>query len=180
MSCWWLNSLNFFRKQLTISIVIENTQNIQPKIHSSGIFLQISSHMYVQGCSLQYFFCFKIFLYLFYLLLFIFGCIGSSLLGVGFLQLQRAGATLRCRARASHCSGFSYCRAQALSVWASLAVAHGLSSCGSRAQLLRSMQDLPGPGLEPVCPALAGGFLTTAPPGKPQYFFLGSKILETP
>ena len=29
------------------------------------------------------------------------------------------------------------------------------------------MWDLPGPGLEPVFPALAGGFLTTAPPGKP-------------
>ena len=27
------------------------------------------------------------------------------------------------------------------------------------------MWDLPGPGLEPVTPALAGGFLTTAPPG---------------
>ena len=30
------------------------------------------------------------------------------------------------------------------------------------------MWDLPGPGLEPVTPALAGGFLTTAPPGKPH------------
>ena len=29
------------------------------------------------------------------------------------------------------------------------------------------MWDLPGPGLEPVSPALAGRFLTTAPPGKP-------------
>ena len=29
------------------------------------------------------------------------------------------------------------------------------------------MWDLPGPGLEPVSPALAGGFLTTASPGKP-------------
>ena len=28
------------------------------------------------------------------------------------------------------------------------------------------MWDLPGPGIEPVSPALAGGFLTTAPPGK--------------
>ena len=28
------------------------------------------------------------------------------------------------------------------------------------------MWDLPGPGLEPVSPVLAGGFLTTAPPGK--------------
>ena len=34
------------------------------------------------------------------------------------------------------------------------------------------MWDLPGPGLEPVSPALAGGFLTTAPPGKfLGYFF---------
>ena len=28
------------------------------------------------------------------------------------------------------------------------------------------MWDLPGPGIEPVSPALAGGFLTTGPPGK--------------
>ena len=42
-----------------------------------------------------------------------------------------------------------------------------LSSCGSRAQLLRGMWDPPRPGLEPVSPALAGGLPTTAPPGKP-------------
>ena len=34
------------------------------------------------------------------------------------------------------------------------------------------MWDLPGPGLESMSPALAGGFLTTAPPGKSQFFFL--------
>ena len=34
------------------------------------------------------------------------------------------------------------------------------------------MWDLPGAGLEPVSPALAGGFLTTAPPGKSGKFFL--------
>ena len=28
------------------------------------------------------------------------------------------------------------------------------------------MRDLPGPGLKPVSPALAGGLLTTAPPVK--------------
>ena len=44
---------------------------------------------------------------------------------------------------------------------------HRLSNCGSRAQLLRGMWDLPRPGLEPVSPALAGRFSTTAPPGKP-------------
>ena len=31
------------------------------------------------------------------------------------------------------------------------------------------MWDLPGPGLTPVSPALAGGLPTTAPPGKPLY-----------
>ena len=43
-----------------------------------------------------------------------------------------------------------------------------LSNCGSRAQLLRGMWDLPRAGLKPVSPALAGRFSTTAPPGKPQ------------
>ena len=43
-----------------------------------------------------------------------------------------------------------------------------LSSCGSQAQLLHGMWDLPRPGLEPMSPALAGRFSTTAPPGKPQ------------
>ena len=42
-----------------------------------------------------------------------------------------------------------------------------LSNCGSRAQSLRGMWDLPRPGLEPVSPALAGRLPTTAPPGKP-------------
>ena len=46
-----------------------------------------------------------------------------------------------------------------------------LSSCGSRAQLLRGMWDPPGPGLESVSPALAGRFSTTAPPGKPRKCF---------
>ena len=34
------------------------------------------------------------------------------------------------------------------------------------------MWDLPRPGLEPVSPALAGGFLTTVPPGKSLKRFL--------
>ena len=40
--------------------------------------------------------------------------------------------------------------------------------------MLRGMWDLPGPGLEPVSPALAGRFLTTAPPGKPSVYSLSS------
>ena len=60
-----------------------------------------------------------------------------------------------------------------LTIAASLIAEHRLqtrrlSNCGSRSQLLRGMWDLPRPGLEPVSPALAGRFLTTAPPGKPS------------
>ena len=57
------------------------------------------------------FFCFfnnYLFIYLF-----IYGCVGSSFLCEGFLQLQRAGATLHRGARASHCRGLSCCGAQA-------------------------------------------------------------------
>ena len=59
-----------------------------------------------------------------------------------------------------------------LTIAASLVAEHGLqtrrlSSCGSRAQLLCGMWDLPRPGLEPVSPSLTGRFSTTAPPGKP-------------
>ena len=59
-----------------------------------------------------------------------------------------------------------------LTIAASLVAEHRLqtrrlSNCGSRAQLLRGMRDLPRPGLEPVSPALAGRFLTAAPRGKP-------------
>ena len=45
----------------------------------------------------------------------------------------------------------------------SVVVAHGLSCSGG-------MWDLPRPGLEPVSSALAGRFLTTAPPGESLYF----------
>ena len=38
------------------------------------------------------------------------------------------------------------------------------------------MWDLRGPGFEPVSPALAGRFLATAPPGKPE---LTNKYLKT-
>ena len=37
-----------------------------------------------------------------------------------------------------------------------------------RALPFLSPRDLPDPGIEPVSPALAGGFFTTEPPGKPS------------
>ena len=68
-----------------------------------------------------------------------------------------------------------------LTILASLVAEHRLqtrrlSNCGSRAQLLHGMWDLPRPGLEPVSPALAGRLSSTAPPGQPlsSFFTLGS------
>jgi len=51
--------------------------------------------------------------------------------------------------------GLNSCRARALE--------HTLSSCGAQAQLLCGRWDLPGSGIEPVSPALTGGFFTTEP-----------------
>ena len=44
---------------------------------------------------------------------------------------------------------------------------HWLGACGTT-----GMWDLPGPGIEPVSPALAGRFLITRPPGKSMFFVL--------
>ena len=40
------------------------------------------------------------------------------------------------------------------------------------------MWDLPGPGIEPVTPALVGRFFTTEPPGKPSSRLLYTKDTE--
>ena len=63
------------------------------------------------------------------------------------------------RAQALGHMGFCSCGCWALE--------HRLDSCGTRAYSLHSVQDPPGPGIEPVSPALAGRFFTTKPPGKP-------------
>ena len=48
-----------------------------------------------------------------FIYLFIYGCVGSSFLCEGSLQLRQAGATLHRGARASHHRGLSCCGAQA-------------------------------------------------------------------
>ena len=109
------------------------------------------------------------FFFFFLINLFIlFGCIGSLLLHAGFLQLWGVGA--------SHCGGFSCCGVQALGMRAPVVVARGLSSCDTRAQVLRGMWDLPRPGLEHVSLALAGRFLATAPPGKSNTIILNHHL----
>ena len=96
---------------------------------------------------------------IFLLLFFIFGCAGSLLLCMGFLQLRQAGAT------------YSVVEVDGLLIaWLLLLRsmgfrAHCLSSCGTWTQLPWAMWNLPGPGIRSVSPALAGGCSTTGPPG---------------
>ena len=85
-----------------------------------------------------------------------------------------------CGIQGFHCSGFSYCGAQALGTQASVVAARGLNSslvlecrlgsCGAWAQLFHSMWDLPGPGTDSESLALQGGFLTTGPPVVLKFF----------
>ena len=56
---------------------------------------------------------FFFFFFFFNIYLFIYGCVGSSFLCEGFLQLRQVGATLHRGAQASHHRGLSCCGAQA-------------------------------------------------------------------
>ena len=106
---------------------------------------------------------------------------GAPIISIIFIYLFMGVLGLRFCARA-----FSSCGKRGplfiavrgpLTVAASLVAERRLSNYGSRAQLLCGMWDLPRPGLEPVSPALAGRFSTTAPPAKPYYYFLSLFIL---
>ena len=109
---------------------------------------------------------------------FIFGWAGPSLLWGFFSGCREWGLLSSCGARASHCGGPSCCRARALGCAGFIGAGRELSSCGSRAlehrlnsygawaQLLHGMWDLPGWGIKPTPPALAGRFFTPEPPGK--------------
>ena len=103
-------------------------------------------------------------------------CGERGLLLVAVHGLLIVVASLCCRARAlgTQASVVVACR---LSSCGSLALERRLSSCGAQAWLLRGMWDLPRPGLEPMSPALAGGFLTTAPSGNSLYFCFVNKFL---
>ena len=98
---------------------------------------------------------------------------------VGFLQLQWGGLFSSCGARASYCSGFSFCGAQVLGCM-------GFSTCGSWAVehrlivVVHECVDLPGSRIEPMSPALAGRFLSTAPPGKPTKSIKKKKKKQKP
>ena len=64
--------------------------------------------------------------YFFFLLINLFWLLWVFIAVRGLSLVAASWATLRCCAQASHCGGFSCCRARALGVWASVIVAHGL------------------------------------------------------
>ena len=51
----------------------------------------------------------------------------------GLSLVAASRGSLRCGVQASHCGGFSCCRAQAVRVQASVVVVRGVSSCGMQA-----------------------------------------------
>ena len=113
---------------------------------------------------------FIIFPFLFFLFFLFFGCVRSSVRARAFFSCGKWGPLFI----AVRGPLFIAVR-RPLTIAAPPAAGHRLqtrklSSCGSRAQPLRGMWDPPRPGPEPVSPALAGRFSTTAPPGKPPIF----------
>ena len=124
-----------------------------------------------------FFFFFNLLIYFWLHWVFVAAC------GVSLVGARRGYSSLRCvvfslrwllllRSMGSRCAGFSSCGTRALE--------RRLSSCGAWAYLLHGLWDLPGPGLEHVSPALAGGFSTTAPPGKSSlcFFYLYFLLLD--
>ena len=107
------------------------------------------------------------FLNLFYL--FIFGCAGSSVRARAFSSCGKWGPLFIAVQGPLFIAVRGPLTTAAPPVAGHRLQTRKLSSCGSRAQLLRGMWDPPRPGLEPVSPALAGRFSTTAPPGKPYF-----------
>ena len=111
--------------------------------------------------------------------IFICGCTGSSLLGGLSSSCGEGGSCLVVvlGVLIVVASVISECRL--LGMRASTVLAGGLSGSGSQVLehrlssrstldlLFLSMWDPLGPGIKPISPALAGGFFTTDPPGKP-------------
>ena len=83
-------------------------------------------------------------------------CSGFSLQWLLLLQSRALGRGAEASVAVAH----------GLNGWGSGALEHRVSSWGAQASLLCGMWELPGPGIEPVSPALAGRFFSNEPPGK--------------
>ena len=92
------------------------------------------------------FFFFKEFLYFYFLFIYLFGCVGSSFLCKGFLQLRQAGATLHRGARASH-----YCGLYSSSQCASLSLSRPLLLRSTSSRHTGSVVVAHGPSCSTAC-----------------------------
>ena len=161
----WLASSRIQAQQLW------STGLVTPR-HVGSSLTKDQTHVPCIGRRILFFFFFNIYL---------FGCTGSYLLIYFYIYFWLCWVFVSVRGLSPVVAsgGHSSSRCAGLFTIAASLVAehrlqtHRLSSCGSRAQLLRGMWDHPRPGLEPVSPALAGRFSTTAQPGKP-----GRRILN--
>ena len=105
-----------------------------------------------------------------FFLFFILGCTGSSLLhGLSLDVTSKAYSSFWCSGFllpwflllwiiGCRCEGFSSCSLQSLE---QVSVSYG-----RQVQLLCNMWNLPRPGIQPMSPAMAGGFLSAVPLGK--------------
>ena len=92
----------------------------------------------------------------------IFRC-GTQALHCGTWALEHAGSVVAV-------CGLSRCDSQALECTGSVVAAHRLS-CPTACEIL-----LPQPGIEPMSPALEGGFLTTGPTGNSLHYGLSQDV----
>ena len=130
---------------------------------------------------LAFFFFFIIFFFppTLFIYLFIFGCVGSLVRARAFSSCGKRGPLFIAVRGPLFIAVRGPFTIAAPPVAGHRLQTRRLSSCGSRAQPLRGMWDLPRPGLEPVSPALAGRFSTTAPPGKPKLAFWNLSFLTS-
>ena len=127
----------------------------------------------------------------FLILLFIYGCAGSSLLLLGFSLVEASrGYLLSLLVVLTLLTGVaslivehgllgvraSIVAARSPSSCGSWALGHRLNSCGTRASLLRGVWNLPGPGFEPVSPALVDDSSRLSLQGSPQFVLFNSDI----
>ena len=138
-------NVKIFRLSLSIAMICQGYH------HKGKKYLSIRESKVT--CPILFFFLINLFIYLCLCWVFV------SVRGLSLVAASGGHSSLRC-------AGLSLSRP--LLLRKQRLQTRRLSNCGSRAQLLRGMWDLPRPGLEPVSPALAGGFSTTAPPGKPN------------
>ena len=119
-----------------------------------------------------------------------FDCAGSSLVHELFSNCGEQELPACCGTQPSHRGGLFCCGAQTPGhpvIWSRSARAQqswllgsraGAQSLGHTGLVVPHHMDLPRSGMETASPALANGFFTSEPPGKPCYYNLSQNIFS--